>query len=382
MFNRPIAIWGTDKEGAETYFKLERDGYKVDCFFDNKIDGEESFFLDKKVKKPDLHKVKGYFIFVACKYYTYQIITEQLESYGMNEIADFIFFDSYKKKVVLIHGNCHMEVLRHYLERTKNFKDRYCIYPNSVIQDNKRGYINDDLLKLCDVLIEQDIRNENRFGYKLCSEYINSQLSEEALKITIPNLFGLGGGFFPYHEDNDLNQYLRNGENKNGMFPKRIILIDDMLAKEYTETEIIEKMSKKDLVPKEEILSNFEKYLQKIRDREINLDVHVFEFIRQNYRDRQLFFDLGHPTNIVMEEIWRQVCNIMGIEPVLITPVEKMLDEYEEPILPCVKEALGLSYGGDCRIRKSDRSYRLSDEMNLSSYIKEYIWWKRKSENR
>ena len=79
-----------------------------------------------------------------------------------------------------------------------------------------------------------------------------------------------------------------------------------------------------------------------------------------------------------MEEMYRQICNIIGINAKLANPVNSQMDCYEDPILLCVKEALKLQYG-DSEIRSSDYFYRLSNYMDLKEYVKEYIWWRNKS---
>lgn len=59
----------------------------------------------------------------------------------------------------------------------------------------------------------------------------------------------------------------------------------------------------------------------------------------------------------------------MGIKALLHTAVSDEMDDYEEPILPCVKSALKLNYSGNKHIRKHDQSYRLSEYMDLDEYI-------------
>lgn len=120
MKNKPIAIWGTDIEAVKIYYKLEKDGYNVARFFDNNIN-ENTYFLDKPVSKPSCSEVRRYYIFIGCKYHTYRTISDQLEQYGLEEMLDYIWYELYKKKIVILHGNCHMDILRKYLMYTKEF---------------------------------------------------------------------------------------------------------------------------------------------------------------------------------------------------------------------------------------------------------------------
>ena len=170
--DKPIAIWGTDIEAAKIYYKLERDGQYVETFFDNRIE-EDTYFLDKSVRKPTAEQVKKYFVYVGCKYHTYRTIADQLEGYGMEEIKDFLWYDLFKKKIVILHGNCHMEILRQYFLATRGFGvgGGYGIYPTELIHNNKKGYLNESVLHACDILIQQDVRDENTYGYKLGTNY-------------------------------------------------------------------------------------------------------------------------------------------------------------------------------------------------------------------
>lgn len=366
-----IAIWGTGIEAAQIYYKLEQDGQIVERFFDNRIE-EDGWFLDKPLYKPTPENTKNYFIYIGCKYNTYRIIADQLETYGLEEMKDFLWYDLYKKKIVVMHGNCHIDMLRMYLTATKEFAGGgYSVYPNQQIHDNKKGCINDNVLQVCSVLIQQDIRDENEFGYKLGTNYLSSKLNRGAQNIRIPNMWELGYGFFPLQKWNENNELLRK------IFPRTISTIDEMLAEDKTESEIIRKLMDPKFLSKDEILDNFDNYISKIRMREEGCDVKISDFILRYYREQQMFYDVGHPSNCIIEEIWRQVCGLMGIKAELMHSIDYDMSTYEDPILPCVQNALDLQYGRD--IRTSDWCSRLMEYMNLEEYIKEYIWWRNKS---
>lgn len=375
---KSIAVWGTDKEAVQIYYKLEQDGQKVERFFDNRIE-EDDWFLDKPLSKPTSKNIKSYFIYIGCKYHTYRIIADQLETYGLDEMRDFLWYDLYKKKIVVLHGNCHMSILRQYLMATKKFiEEGYSVYPNQLIHENKKGYINENVLQACNILIQQDIRGENEFGYKLSTDYLSSKLNREAKNIRIPNLYLIGYSFFPLQKWNVNNEPLRKiNPIKDGIFPRIISVIDEMLAEGKTESKIIEGVMNPQLLSKDEILANFEKYISKIRTREEECDIKISDFILQNYQEQKIFYDVAHPTNYIIEEIWRQVCGLMGIKAELEYSINDNLGAYEDPVLPCVQNALGLRYNRDS-IRTSDCAYRLLEYMNLEEYVKEYIWWRNK----
>ena len=162
------------------------------------------------------------------------------------------------------------------------------------------------------------------------------------------------------------------------MFPRSWLLVDEMLSEGRSKDEIIAKLNDKFLIPQDEILDNFTNCIDQIRMREEKCDIRISDFILKHYRERPMFFDIGHPTDIVMKEMWRQVCDIIGVEAELEADVNGRMDEYEDPILPCVTYALRLQYDRS-RIRESVWNWRLKEYMDLNEYVEEYIWWKNKS---
>lgn len=204
-------------------------------------------------------------------------------------------------------------------------------------------------------------------------------MNEKTICLTIPNLYGLGFGFFPLTVGNRDNACLLNGENKNGMFPRKIKVIDDLYADGCGEKEIIEKIRNYDLLPEAEVKENFDLYLDKIRKREENWDVKVLRFIMENYRKVRIFHDPGHPTNLVIREICCQILEKIKINTVLCMSPEISMNGYEEPILPCVKAALNLQYGGEEKIRKGLYTYKMASSMDLEEYVREYLFWRYKN---
>lgn len=234
------------------------------------------------------------------------------------------------------------------------------------------------MLKACDVLVQQDIRDENTFGYKLSSGYISGKLRENALNILIPNLMGLGYAFFPYIIGNKNNAALRkDNPNVNGVFPRSIDILDEMLSKGFSEAEIVKRLRDEDLLANDSILNNFNYYIEKIRLREKKCDVKIADFIMSNYHSQKIFYDVGHPTNVVIEEKWKQICKLMGIKAELKAEVYNEMDSYEDPVLDCVKDTLGIQYDNDeLRIKST---FALDEHIDLEEYVREYIWWRSKT---
>ena len=117
--------------------------------------------------------------------------------------------------------------------------------------------------------------------------------------------------------------------------------------------------------------------MNKIKERENKWDITIYDFIMQNYKRHKLFYDMGHPTNIVLKKIAEDVLERLGIKETNID-AQKKLDIHEVPVYPCRKKSLGLEWE-DENIRKSDYACRMGENMDLESYVREYVWWCKKN---
>lgn len=311
--------------------------------------------------------LSNHFIVVATREEVYMEIKEQLKELGYREFLDYAYYQHLGKKIAMLHGNCHMDVVKRFLLSSKQFKDRYCVYPNRLIQNIKEKCLNEEVLQNLDLFIHQDIRSDNCFGYKLSDEYILPKLNRECLQITVPNLFGLGSILFPQSVFNKNNPALSG--NREGYFPHGDIIIDKAVEEGQDMQEILE-LIKGDVFSREEILDNFRIGMEKIAKRELNWDIKIYDFIVENYKKVKLFYNIGHPTNTVMLEIALGIMKILGINDEISCNYE--MDYYEEPVYDCVKRGLGLEWE-ESEIRK--RGGKLESKMMIEEYVKEYLFW-------
>ena len=157
-------------------------------------------------------------------------------------------------------------------------------------------------------------------------------------------------------------------------------ILRELLEKGYVLEEIIHEIQKEDLLSEQEIKANFDLYMSKIQEREKLWDIKIYDFIIDNYKKYLLFYDSGHPTNIIIKEIVRQILNRFDIYEELYDDGISCMDTYEEWILPCVKKSLQLEY--DIRtIRNSSTAYKL-DDMDIEEYVKQYIFYKNNSKEK
>lgn len=368
--NHRIAIFGTGFDAAKCMYELQQRQIIVENFFNNHC--QITSFCGRPVYEPSAENMKGIFIIIATAEKTFLAISEQLRNMELREFEDFIFYPLIDRKMVLLHGNCHMSIVKEYLESCEYFNKEYYIYYNPLICNNIEHKIRKEVLKNCDVWIHEDIQENNAYGIYLSDKYIRQIINSKVLDITIPHLYGLGKAFFPQVEYNKNNPPLSNGVNTNGMFPHADIVIDKCKKKGMNVEQICKFVQGNNAIDEKYIMTNFNMYMKKIKEREVCWDIKIYDFIVNHYRKEKLFFDIGHPTNTIIKEISIRILEKLNISNINIVAKSQM-DACETPIYPCVQKCLSMQWK-DIELRKS-RVGRLTEHMDFTEYVKEYIWW-------
>lgn len=366
-----IVILGTGVDALRCTQKLIKI-YEIQPEYYIVNDCKQNEFVEYRVFECDKKHIKGKYVLVATSENTYSEIQKQLVSLGLEEFKDFIFYEWLFKKVVLLHGNCHLDVVESYLRSSDLFCRGYAIYPNPRICFNTSKRISLEVLRNVDLWIHEDIQDENGYGYFLSDSFIKPYIKESAIEIIIPHLFGLGKLLFPYSGSNKNNKTLSNSVDKNGMFPHSDNLIDMCVERGFSVEQIIEYCMSENAMSEEEVTENFKLYMDKIRIREEQWDIKIYDFIKNNYKRRKLFFDVGHPTNVIFKYIAKSILEILKINDDIATTVQ--LDWHEVPVYPTVKKYLHLEWSEN-EIRKSKKAKRIATKMDTEKYIREYLFW-------
>ena len=194
--NREIVVFGTGLNAAKCTYYLKNKGISVKHYLNNykSIDS----FMGRSVYDLKEHIYKDIYVLVAVgDISAYITISNQLQSLGMQEFSDYLYYGWLNKSIVLLHGNCHMVIIKNYLESSKKFGEQYAIYPNPTICENKKRKIDNVVLRNCDVWIHEDIQRNNGYGYYLSDEFLRETISKnpQVREIIVPHLFGLGKAF-------------------------------------------------------------------------------------------------------------------------------------------------------------------------------------------
>lgn len=88
-----------------------------------------------------------------------------------------------------------------------------------------------------------------------------------------------------------------------------------------------------------------------------------------------MFYDRGHPTNIVIREIVSRLLDELGVDGIPGDAEE--MNNHEEFVYPCVARALGLNWKQE-EIRKG-KNRRKVRKMDMIEWLEEYAWWREQS---
>ena len=284
------------------------------------------------------------------------------------------------KESVVIYGNCHTTIIAQMLETCREFNEKYYIIPTKRIQeikDPKELY--EDCYSQCDVFIHQSIRLNNRYGEEYASENIIARLKPGCRVISIPNVYHLPLCFFPQYSE---AQELRRG---GVTYFFRDSIIDSHLGRPFKLAELVKRdYEDPGLYNKESIVAAFDAFVDKVRRREKDWDIKVSNFILENYRSHQLFYDPNHPTNFFLGYIASELLKMLIDNNVVdghCLKIDNCLDSIEMPVCKAVIKALHLDWNNDVIRRSMPHTNRLGCNMNLSNYVYQYlscVWIERK----
>ena len=347
-------------------------------FQNQQLISEISFCVDDRnidqlhnipVRRPGTFRVSDYvsthFIIVAAE--SYPLYEEVKSKYlgGLEEWNDFIWSQCFRKKVVVMNANCYGDAVNAYLQHSETFCNEYMIFPLPPIQRNEKGEIDISLLQHTDLYIHQDIRAENQFGYKLSDEYIKQFLPVGVKDICIPNLVDMGQWMYP-----NLNPSKFWKADRYVTVMGGDTILDEAVSR-YDTFEQIKTFWLNYRYEDEQLEEMFIVCMNKMKVREENWDIKVYNFIRENYRKIPCYTDSRHISNYVMRIIGRQVANLLGLSDI-DDDTFAFTEGFRPPLLNCVSEYFNLDFQVPRQTREDYLGKKVADEVD--DYIKAYCY--------
>lgn len=362
------AVRGTGFYGAKCTYLLRQRGIDIRYYL------SKSNCLEKfRGKNVYTENKDNLFVIVATSLKVYLQIADELRKSGKREFEDFVYYEWLFKKLVLLHGNCHMGIIKEFLLSSAEFRNRYAIYPYPLlVSETKEFRTEPEVFRHIDIWIHQDIQRNNRFGYEVSDDYIKSYIRPETVEVVIPHMYGIGRMLFPQSIELAGNEAINDGNDVDGIFLHGDKVIEQCIDAEMDMDEIIAFCKGDNALKEEEIKDNFRMYMNKLKLRERQWDIKIADFIEENFRKEKLFYDDGHPTNSVMKRIAVELLQKLNIEDSEIH-CEIRMDTHEKYVYPIVRKVLGLQWTED-EIRITGR--KLTEHMDFDEYVREYCWWR------
>lgn len=375
------ALYGAGWEAERFYYQFkERDkiDFVIDAYKKGTFHGLNIYRLENVPCDLRNHKV-----IIATEIRPYYAIRKLLEENGYhNYVWSKVIYND-RRKIVVIHANCHGLVYKNFLLKNHWFNEHYRIIETLQVQEynedcfiNGEGGIPVELLEGCDVYIHQDIRAENKFSYFLSDDYILPQLKSGCQCITVPNLVGMGRAFYPTAGNATRAITVLQNQKETPFFEDA--LVDSLYLKYRSLDKIVQHLTSDDGAMHNKVKELFAESMDKLKKREEKWDVKISDFILKKYRDKKLFYDNLHPTPFLMKEICKRLGRIIGLEEDIEGDLVDM-GWNEMFVYPFVKNALELKWE-DKVIRKNNVSLlfaRLAGgSLDIREYVRQYVWWK------
>ncbi len=374
MENRAIVIYGCGNEGKNFYWKY-RNRLNI-LFAIDQNSRENSHFYDlPKHKLREVRHIEKYYIVVTVGEGYWINVKEQLEQIGLKCGINFIWSKWFEcKKRAILYGNCHMVHLMKYLRSNIEFQREYdtFLYGINYFSDDRIETFKDDVSH-CDLFITQDIREGNKFNTP-SAEHLISLMQEDSVALRIPNIHGVNL-FYPQMDLERLGEQDFIEDIAFDVMGRGDEIIEKGFKEGKTEEEMEAYIQNGDVFLHTDIRRKFDTEMKKLKKREEKCDISISDYIEENYKKMQLFYEPAHPTNIIFLEKANRILKLLGFDAIAEKDVQLGLldgcDRREAFIYPCVREALGLKYEQKY-IRKNMKGGFRNTALTLKEYIEDY----------
>ena len=250
-------------------------------------------------------------------------------------------------KECVIFFNCHGSQIQQQLLQSDIFKKMYnikIIFSPNYLPKHKYENLDEltnehkEIIQNADLVILQYIKNSTR--KVIHHDYIKTLIKKDATVILIPH-YSFSGYYYPYDflQDDNINV------NK---------------TKEELQTYINNLLKDK----KEDIIKHMNDNLEHIRKLDELCDIKCYDFIKNNYKKHNLFYNRSYPTSILFHHMVKQILQILNIDNNIKRIVSNYARDNQNIIYPQVKKILGLQFNIRFNIKCNIIEYIMCCKMN------------------
>ena len=220
---------------------------------------------------------------------------------------------------ILFYGNCQLHAIKETLSLSKT---EYKIHSIScwMTDINKENFT--DIIKQANIIITQPIQDNYRKLDYLSTNYIinNSDINSKIIIFDSCHFnfyyFDLTYKFFKnellnkpidYHYNKMIESYINN--NSIEYYIDNYVNNENLKSSEELETIATNSLNEL----QKRYNENYDKYIINITNKNIYL-ISIYEFVKNNYKDKLLFYSMNHPTKYVIQYICEEIIKILQIQ--------------------------------------------------------------------
>jgi hypothetical protein len=294
--------------------------------------------------------------------------TKLHEAISINRpIGDIIKCLKHDKLLCCIYGNCQITVISRMLCSSSEFAKKYVIIQLPEIfkvEEYNHDYESfESLLGATDLFIYQHVNKENRFGYKLSTDYILGNLSADCKRICIPNSYV--GMYYP-QLSKKRGECIPNDE----LMPYGDSVIQNNI-KSKSFNELIHFMTSDAVYSEKSIEEHLERSINELVTREQHCDIMISDYIVESYKEKCIGYSPNHPTNDVLHIVAHRILSYIGIECNTLSS-NIALDQYEMIIYPSVRSGLKLTFQKDLFVFNKKITPK---PLSIPQYTRYYLYY-------
>ncbi len=269
---------------------------------------------------------------------------------------------------ILLYGSCQSYVVKSILE--KYYSDIYTV--DAIISYQ---YIADKIpidvnkFSRADIFIYQPVHNYPVYN---TDHIIKNYLSPNCKVISFA--LQIFYGYNPDHYHHPRNSKTLAETVPFGLVPYGFSKLSELIESydmvscltEVGVAEIIKRTKSSNFLSVDFMESQTKKNLDELRTREASCTLKLTDFITANYKKYKLFHTNNHPTNILFDEIMKQLCSCLHVKYVNIKKDPEYIPlSFISMVYPCVEKYLGLKLSSEIFMNNVPYDY--------DTYIKKYI---------
>lgn len=234
-------------------------------------------------------------------------------------------------KTILFYGNCQMFAIEQTLIMKKEYKKIHI--PCWTTEYNKETFLN--IIKKCDIIVTQPINDNYRDVDYLSTNFIINN-SNHNCKIIICDSCHFDFYYFDltykifnndvlhnpsdYHYNNMIECYNNN-------------FSVDYYIENYVNNESLKTSQELDSIAEDslnELINRYNKNKEQYNQNNISF-VTTHDFIKNNYKDKLLFYSMNHPSKYLIQYICKEIINILQIQNTINYDVD-ILNNNDQPL--------------------------------------------------